>query len=156
VDQQRKLGKGDPLKILIVEDDPLIGPSMKAVLRHCGHEIVGPVRTAAKALRLVERDHLLLVRPDLALVDYHLAGGDNGISLVRALREGYGVPSLIVTGYGHRGEEARGVALGCLMKPFIPEVLEQAVAAAEEVLAGHRPSFSPAALTLFTRPPLAA
>jgi len=144
------------LKILIVEDDPLIGPSMKAVLQSCGYEVVGPVRTVAKALRLVERDSHALAAPDLALVDYHLAGGDHGINLVRALRDEYGVPSLLVTGYGHRGEEARGIALGYLIKPFMPEVLEQAVAAAEEVLAGHRPSFPPAALTLFTRPPLAA
>lgn len=146
------------MKLLIVEDDPLIGPSMKAVLGQYGHEIIGPVRTAAKALRLVERGSRRpdLSLPDLALVDYHLAGGENGLSLVRALKERYGVPSLLVTGYDHRGAEAHGVALGCLVKPFMPEVLEQAVAAAEEVLAGHRPSFPPAALTLFERPPLAA
>ncbi|MBP2312862.1 response regulator [Azospirillum soli] len=141
------------MKLLIVEDDPLIGPSMKVVLRQYGHSVIGPVRTAAKALRVVERGSL---RPDLALVDYHLAGGENGLSLVRALKEQHGVPALLVTGYDHRGEEARGIALGCLVKPFLPEALEQAVAAAEEVLAGHRPSFPPAALILFDRPPLAA
>ena len=139
------------MKLLIVEDDPLVGPAMKAVLQSAGHEAVGPGRGAAKALRIVERE-----RPGLALVDYNLSGGENGLSLIRRLRERHGVPALLVTGYDHRGDEARGMALGCLVKPFPPEALTQAVAAAEQVLAGLRPSHPPAALVLFRTPPLAA
>jgi two-component system, response regulator PdtaR len=132
------------VRLLIVEDDPLIGPAMKAVLQNVGHDVIGPLKSAAKAARLAERE-----RPDLALIDYNLAGGENGVSLARTLKEQYGIPSLLVTGYEHRGDEARDVAIGCLAKPFKPEALIDAVTTAGEVTAGLRPSAVPSALLLF-------
>ena len=70
------------MRILVVEDDPRAGPAIKAVLGSAGHEVVGPCRDAAKALRRVAR-----ARPDLALVDFNLAGGEDGLSLSRKLRD---------------------------------------------------------------------
>ncbi|WP_207460377.1 response regulator [Azospirillum sp. SYSU D00513] len=132
------------MRLLIVEDDPLIGPAMKAVLQNAGHEVIGPLKNAAKAVRLAGRE-----RPDLALIDYNLAGGENGASLARTLKEQHGIPSLMVTGYEHRGDEARDVALGCLRKPFRPEALTGAVTTAEELQSGLRPTDVPPALQLF-------
>ncbi|MGQ9368474.1 response regulator [Azospirillum sp. A39] len=132
------------MRLLIVEDDPLLGPAMRAVLANAGHDVVALVRGAAKAVRIAAREN-----PDLALIDYHLAGGENGLRLAATLKERHGVPSLLVTAYEHRGQEAYGVALGCLRKPFPPEALAQAVAAAADVLAGRRPRCFPRALLLF-------
>ncbi len=135
------------MKVLIVEDDPLVGPAMKAVLRRAGHTVVGPVRDIAKAMRAAETEH-----PDLALVDYVLAGGEDGLCVVRRLKAEHGVPSLLVTGYDHRAEDVRDLALGLLSKPFSPTALIDAVGAAGALLTGGVPPFTPMALTLFHTP----
>lgn len=132
------------MKILIVEDDPLVGPAMKAVLEKAGYTVVGPLRDAAKAMRLADREH-----PDLALVDVLLAGGEDGVSLSRRLKAKLSVPSLLVTGYDHHAEEVRDTALGFLHKPFAPQALLDAVGVVSEVLGGLRPSFVPRELELF-------
>ncbi len=135
------------VKLLVVEDDPLIGPAVKAVLENAGYTVVGPLRDAAKATRLATRE-----QPDLALVDVYLAGGENGLTLARKLWEDYGIPSLLITGFDHRGEDARDFALGLLRKPVMPDALIDAVGVVSEILAGMRPSSIPPALELFGRP----
>lgn len=132
------------MKILIVEDDPLIGPAMKAVLEKSGYTTVGPLRDAGKAMRLAERE-----RPDLALVDVLLAGGEDGVSLSRRLRAKLGVPSLLVTGFEHHADEVRDTALGFLHKPFTPQTLLDAMGVVVEMLGGLRPSYVPRELELF-------
>ncbi|WP_448205791.1 response regulator [Azospirillum sp. sgz302134] len=135
------------MKLLIVEDDPLIGPAMRAVLRGAGHTVHGPVRDAAKALRLAGTEH-----PDLALVDYKLAGAEDGLSVVRRLLAEFGVPALLVTGFDHRAEDVRDAALGILHKPFTPEALVGAVAAVRDRMAGKPSAGVPGALDLFGPP----
>ena len=135
------------MKVLVVEDDPLIGPAVKAVLENAGYTVVGPIRDANKAARIGARE-----LPDLALVDVYLAGGENGLSLARKLWEDNAVPSLLITGFDHRAEDARDFALGLLRKPVMPDALVDAVGAVGEILAGMRPSSIPPALELFGRP----
>jgi len=132
------------LKLLVVEDDPLIGPAVKAVLENAGYTVVGPLRDATKAARVGAREH-----PDLALVDVNLAGGENGLTLARRLWEENGVPSLLMTGFDHHAEEARSFAIGLLRKPVMPDALVDAVGTVAEILGGLRPSSIPAALELF-------
>lgn len=134
------------MKLLIVEDDPLIGPAMKAVLETAGYTVVGPLRDAPRAMRLAERE-----APDLALVDVRLAGGEDGISLCRRLHGELGIPALLVTGNGHLAEAGRDTALGSLTKPFTPQALLNAVGVVGEVLGGLRPSSVPRGLALFPR-----
>lgn len=131
------------MKLLVVEDDSLIGPAMKAVLTAAGHTVLGPARNTVKALRLVQGE-----KPDLALVDYHLAGKEDGLGLVRRLAAEHRVPSLLVTGYDHRANDVRDDALGLLRKPFSPDALLSAVVAAGTLLSGRRPAPAPA-LELF-------
>ncbi|WP_448206333.1 response regulator [Azospirillum sp. sgz302134] len=135
------------MKLLVVEDDPLIGPAVKAVLENAGYTVVGPVRDANKAARIGPRE-----RPDLALVDVYLAGGENGLTLARKLWEDCAIPSVLITGFDHRAEDARDFALGLLRKPVMPNELVDAVGVVGEILAGLRPSSIPAALELFGRP----
>ncbi len=132
------------MKLLVVEDDPLIGPAVKAVLENAGYTVVGPLRDATKAARLGAREN-----PDLALVDVNLAGGENGLTLARRLWEDNGVPSLLMTGFDHHAEEARSFAMGLLRKPVMPDALVDAIGTLGEILAGLRPSAVPATLELF-------
>lgn len=139
------------MKLLLVEDDPLVGPAMKAVLHGAGYDVMGPMRNAAKAMRVAGGD-----RPDLALVDFNLAGGEDGLSLIRRLHAEQGVPALLVTAFEHRADEARDAVLGVLSKPFKPAALLDAVQAAGAVIGGIRPANPPAALRLFGAPLLRA
>ncbi|HYG88000.1 MAG TPA: response regulator [Azospirillum sp.] len=136
------------MKLLIVEGDPLIGPAMKAVLRGAGHTVFGPVRNAAKAMHLAEGERL-----DLALVDCHLVGTEDGLCVVRRLAVEHGVPSLLITGLDHGADEVRGEALGFLHKPFSPGALIGSVEAAGMLLAGNTPAAIPPALELFRLEP---
>ncbi|HYH18296.1 MAG TPA: response regulator [Azospirillum sp.] len=131
------------MRLLVVDDDPLIGSAMRAVLEQAGHAVLGPVRYAAKALRIAERD-----RPDLALVDLALPGGENGLSLARRLDE-LAVPCLLVTGYDVMPEEAGSATIGVLRKPFAPDVLLASIGTIDEALAGFTTAPPPQQLRLF-------
>lgn len=134
------------MKILVVDDDPLVGPAIRAVLESGGHTVIGPCRDAAKALRRAAREG-----PDLAVVDFNLAGGEDGLSLARKLKDRHAVPSLVVSGYGHRAVEAREVALGFLHKPFTPLALTAAIGCVDAVIGGRLSPFVPPAVEVVPR-----
>lgn len=93
-----------------------------------GHHPCGAAADAAGALALAERE-----RPDLALMDLALAGGDDGREVARELRRRYGVPSLFVTGNPDLLETPEGRAaapLGVVGKPFRDEDIANALKAA--------------------------
>lgn len=62
--------------MLIVEDEFLIALDMEAALEDAGYSVCGIAATQAEALNLA-RTH----RPDVALVDLHLADGVTGPSV---------------------------------------------------------------------------
>jgi len=122
----------------------MIGSAMRAVLEQAGHAVLGPVRHAAKAARIAERD-----RPNLALVDLALPGGENGLGLARRLDE-FAVPCLLVTGYDVVPEDAGRATIGILRKPFAPDVLLASIGAIGEALAGITTAPPPQQLRLFS------
>ena len=82
----------NPLRILVVEDDPMIGPLLAEILEDLGHFVCAVEVDAAKAVAAAARFH-----PDLMIVDVGL-GEVSGVAAVRAiLREGF-VPHVFVTG----------------------------------------------------------
>ncbi|MFD1626994.1 response regulator [Azospirillum griseum] len=139
------------MKLLLVEDDPLVGPAAKAVLEQAGYTIFGPLRDAVKAARVAGRE-----QPDLALVDVHLPGGVDGLTLARRLWTEHRIPTLLMTGFDHHADEVRDLAVGLLRKPVMPATLIDAVGTVGETLAGLRPSAIPPALELFAAPIAAA
>ena len=54
-------------KVLIVEDEWLIGESLKDLLIGLGYEVLGPAPSCSMALEIISAN-----RPDIALVDLHL------------------------------------------------------------------------------------
>ncbi len=81
-----------PLRVLIVEDDPMIGPLLAEVLEDLGHVIVD-LEVDASAAVAAARD----IRPDLMIVDINL-GEHSGVAAVKeVLRDGF-VPHVFVTG----------------------------------------------------------
>jgi len=133
------------MKVLVVEDEPLIAASMEWELRDAGYEVLGPAADAAQAEALCAEHH-----PDLALVDINLAERGDGIALARQLTRA-GVTSVFVSGQIWDARENCDAALGLIAKPFAVERLPEAVDAALALLGGGRPVIPPC-LELFTRP----
>jgi CheY-like chemotaxis protein len=80
------------LEILLVEDSWVVGKAMKDLLELLGADVVGPAATTAEA------EHLLAEHaPDVALVDFHLRGGEPSYGLIARLHE-QGMPVIIISG----------------------------------------------------------
>ncbi len=108
-------------KVLVVDDDPVIGKSFDRVLTAKGYTVI----TAPDAADALER--LRDEEVDLVVTDIRMPGM-SGIELaetVKARRPW--MPVLIVTGYGNASDEARARAAGVsafLHKPLSPEQIE--------------------------------
>ncbi|PTS91133.1 response regulator [Sphingomonas sp. HMWF008] len=129
------------VRLLLVEDEPLVAFDTEHFLREAEYEVVATVDRVADALAVIERG----VEIDLVLVDISLADG-SGIDVARAAH-GAGVPVLFVTGACPEG--GREVAAGCLAKPYAQRDLLTAIAAIEAVLGGKMPKRLPGGFNLF-------
>jgi DNA-binding response OmpR family regulator len=79
------------MKLLLVEDHPLVAQAMGLYLAEAGHEIVGIATHAQEAVELAG-----IMHPDLGLVDVQLAYGTSGHdAAVGYLRKPYSGRELI-------------------------------------------------------------
>lgn len=90
------------LRVLIVEDDPLIALDLRMHLQDDGHEVAGWATTHREALETAEA-----VGADVALMDLRLADGSFGGDAARALHDECGIPSIIVSGNLDRATRER-------------------------------------------------
>lgn len=108
-------------RVLIVEDDTLIGLGLKTHLEKLGHRVVGQAATIEEATRFFKAE-----RPDLLLVDVRLDGGD-GIALVAQLLKERRVPAIVISAFSERELIERASAAGVfgyLIKPASAEALD--------------------------------
>jgi CheY-like chemotaxis protein len=80
------------VRILVVEDDPLIAMDLEAALAGMGHEPCGVSDRAAEAVRLAHER-----RPDVILMDVQLARGDSGIAAATVIAAELEIPVVFVT-----------------------------------------------------------
>ncbi|QUS37294.1 response regulator [Falsirhodobacter algicola] len=81
-----------PRKILIVEDEALIGLDLACTLEDAGFETVGIARDQSAALKLAEAHDI-----DLATMDVHLAMDSDGVETALMLRERHAIPCIFVS-----------------------------------------------------------
>jgi two-component system, response regulator PdtaR len=125
------------MRILIVEDEPIIALSTQADLEAAGHTVVGLAVTSDEAINLAASCH-----PDLVLMDIRLAEG-NGVEAAQAIHSRWAIPSLFATSYvEHSGAVCRA-ALGCLRKPYDYRSLVRSIQIVEQVMNGFEPTLSP-------------
>ena len=134
------------MRILIVEDEPLIASLVADVLTDGGHEVAGVASNFRSACERAER-----ARPDLALVDIQLAGGDSGIDVARAL-SALGVASILVSSDGCSARDNQDAAVGYLAKPWRPDALLESIEAAAVILHGEPPACVPVDFEMFSHP----
>ncbi|MEO5692882.1 MAG: response regulator transcription factor [Usitatibacter sp.] len=125
------------MRLLLVEDDSMIGAAAQAGLRQEGHT-VDWVRDGKEAeLAVIEKVH------DLVLLDLGLPRRD-GLSLLREWRvKGYGVPVVIITARDSVSDRIAGLDAGAddyLVKPFDLDELSARVRAVARRRAGRSES----------------
>ncbi|NEX21642.1 response regulator [Thiorhodococcus mannitoliphagus] len=122
------------MRILIIEDDPLLGPALKTGLAQDGYaaDWVGTAALAEHALRV---EHF-----DVAILDLGLPGRD-GLSLLRDLRAQYvELPVLILTARDTVADKVAGLDAGAddyLVKPFDLDELTARIRALSRRSSGH-------------------
>jgi DNA-binding NtrC family response regulator len=109
--------------ILLVVDEPSVGPGLREMLARAGHA-AHAVTSAQEALGALARGDV-----DLVIADDQMPGV-TGLELLQLLQqEGCDAPMLVLTGQatGHPVRFIRSGAIGCLVKPIPSEQLELAV-----------------------------
>jgi CheY-like chemotaxis protein len=134
------------VRILVVEDEVFVALELECLLEEGGHAVVGTAADSREAMSLGER-----LRPDLALVDIHLADGPTGVSVAQALDALGGVTVLFTTANAKRIPEDCAAGLGIVAKPYSPRAILAAVDYAVQVRAGRAPERVPEGMRLLAR-----
>ena len=125
------------MRVLVVEDDPMIGRAVEAGLRHGGYA-VDWVRDGADAARALANGVY-----ELALLDLGLPRRDGLEILKNVRRSGGTLPVLIITARDSVADRIAGLDAGAddyLMKPFN---LEELLARVRAVIRWHQGRSSP-------------
>jgi response regulator NasT len=108
------------LRVMIVEDEPVVAVGIRSMIEDSGHEVVAMARSGEEALSLLDE-----ARPDVAVVDVKLPGMD-GIETTRNLVQRADMGVVILTAYSDpefiEGSTAAG-AFTYLLKPVTKEAL---------------------------------
>lgn len=124
-----------PLRMVIVEDDALIGMYLEDLLAAMGHDVRAIARTEADAVAAA-----IACEPDLMIVDYSLDGGSGLSAMHQILARGF-VPHFYVTGNAFAVAESADEAI-VISKPFNLQDLRGAITKA--LHPDRRPPATPA------------
>ncbi len=113
------------IKVLIVDDHPLVRSGVRVMLDDAGIEIVGEAASGAESIRLVGQLH-----PDVVLMDIGMSDM-NGLEATAAIKRDYPETAVVIlTGDVSRNFIRNAIeagAIGYLVKGAAREVLVQAV-----------------------------
>lgn len=114
------------MRVLIVEDNPLIAMLHEQSVAERGDEPVGPAPDVATAQTLIAEGPI-----DVALIDYGLEGEGTGEDVVAALGDGVDCYCIFLTGNADIVRENGSHAYGLLEKPVGPEDVTTLLSAVE-------------------------
>jgi CheY-like chemotaxis protein len=108
-------------KVLVVDDDPVVGKSFDRVLSGKGYAVI-TARNGEEALNKLRAENYDLVFTDIKMP------GMTGLEVAERVKANQPwLPVVIITGYGTEANEARAKAAGVagfLHKPLSPEMIE--------------------------------
>lgn len=114
------------VRVLIIEDEPIIAMDIETLVRDMGHEATGVAVTRDEAVALAIGDP-----PGLVLADIQLADDSSGIDAVRDILAKFAVPVIFITAFPERlltGERPEPTFL--ITKPFQRATVKAAIAQA--------------------------
>jgi response regulator of citrate/malate metabolism len=108
-------------KILIVEDDKMLCTIFEMFIKQLNYELIGISHTGKEAIELCE-----INKPDVVLMDIHLADDLNGIETTKKIHEQYDVPVIFVTSDSEEDTIKSAIyknTYGFLIKPIYKSTL---------------------------------
>lgn len=121
------------MRILVVEDEPIIALSLTWELECAGHEVIGPAVTVESAVSLARMHHV-----QLALLDIDLRKRGEGIVLARTLWE-MDIPAIFVSGQCTEAHAHSSLAMGYISKPYNPADIARSVDVIVAMMHGLEP-----------------
>jgi DNA-binding response OmpR family regulator len=119
-DKPRPILSPDAKRILLVEDEGLVGMMMRDMLADLGYAVVGPYCSIAEANGALDTE-----RYDCAVLDLNLRG-DMVYPVVDLLAK-RGTPIVFVTGYGPESMDGRYAHIPIMQKPIARETLDSII-----------------------------
>lgn len=113
-----QLPYGTKRRVLLVEDEAIVGMMMRDILLEHGLFVIGPCCSLREAMSSVSTAEV-----DCAILDLNL-GGDP-VYPVAEILHARGIPFLFVTGYGRESIDERFKDVSILQKPVVREGLER-------------------------------
>ena len=117
-------------RILLVEDEALVGMMMSDMLTDLGFQVIGPYGRVGDALAAAGREDF-----HAAVLDVNLGGGL--VYPVADLIAARGMPLIFLTGYGAEGIDSRFAHVPVLQKPIERHTLQSILASASNGSSGH-------------------
>lgn len=119
-----------PIRVLIVDDHPVVRSGMRTLLNASACiEVVGEASTGDEGIALTQS-----CSPDVVLSDLRLGAGLDGVGVTKAVRAAHpDVAVLIITTFDHDADIVRAVeagAAGYLLKDALPEEIVAAIRSA--------------------------
>ena len=111
------------LRALVLDDEWLARKYLAQLIEATAlAEVVGAVATVGEALRVLREAPV-----DVVFVDLHLAGGEEGLDVIRSVPAGVNRPVFVLaTAFPQRTRHLRDLGVAdCLLKPFSEERVEQ-------------------------------
>ena len=99
------------VRVLIVEDEPLVAADIQTILVDAGFQISGVATRLSKALSLIET-----VACDVAIVDANLCGSSTGPAA--AALAARGLPFIVLSGYTHGQLQSEFSSGSFVQKPY--------------------------------------
>ena len=111
-----------PLSVLIVEDEALLAVELGFLVEESGCVEVGHALDSAVAVQMAAQ-----FKPDIALVDVHLADGPTGVDAAREIAAHHGAMVLFMTANVKRLPEDFAGACGVIGKPYTDRAVRRAL-----------------------------
>jgi DNA-binding NarL/FixJ family response regulator len=120
------------LRILIVEDEPVIAENISMYLDNNDFEVSGIAYDSAEANEQLQNN-----TPDAAILDINLESEEDGIDIANRINQKYQIPFLFLTSYSDKDTLQRAKAVkpsGYIVKPFNEKTL---LASLEIAISNH-------------------
>jgi PAS domain S-box-containing protein len=112
-------------RIFIVEDEAIVANDIKETLKSLGYHVAGTAKSGESAL-----DKIPEARPDLVLMDIHLAGKMDGVDTAKEIHRTSDIPVIYLTAYADKALLERAKLTepyGYLIKPYDERELQSVI-----------------------------